>query len=63
MKFQKYLIFNLWVCVTDSPRCVVASSECEYEDQQLPGLLPGGGARAVVERHVVGGGAGVGASL
>ena len=21
MKFQKYLIFNLWVCVTDSPRC------------------------------------------
>ena len=20
MKFQKYLIFNLWVCVTDSPR-------------------------------------------
>ena len=42
---------------------VVASSECEYEDQQVPGLLPGGGARAVVERHVVGGGAGVGASL
>ena len=23
MKFQKYLIFNLWVCVTDSPRCIV----------------------------------------
>ena len=22
MKFQKYLIFNLWVCVTDSPRCL-----------------------------------------
>ena len=56
---------------------VVASSECEYEEliphqtsvtclmtaQQLPGLLPGGGARAMVERHVVGGGAGVGASL
>ena len=26
MKFQKYLIFNLWVCVTDSPRCVGASN-------------------------------------
>ena len=23
MKFQKYLIFNLWVCVTDSPRCIM----------------------------------------
>ena len=35
----------------------------EMTAQQVPGLLPGGGARAVVERHVVGGGAGVGASL
>ena len=56
---------------------VVASFECEYEElnphqtsltclmtaQQVPGLLPGGGARAVVERHIVGGGAGVGAPL
>ena len=23
MKFQKYLILNLWVCVTDSPRCLL----------------------------------------
>ena len=22
MKFQKFLIFHLWVCVTDSPRCL-----------------------------------------
>ena len=21
MKFQKYMIFNIWVCVTDSPWC------------------------------------------
>ena len=21
MKFQKFPIFHLWVCVTDSPRC------------------------------------------
>ena len=26
MKFQKYLIFNLWVCVTDLPRCRVSGS-------------------------------------
>ena len=24
MKFQKYLIFNIWVCVTDSPWCLHA---------------------------------------
>ena len=23
MKFQKYLIFNIWVCVTDSPWCYI----------------------------------------
>ena len=34
MKFQKYLIFNLWVCVTDSPRWLQIALEKEKVEEE-----------------------------
>ena len=56
MKFQKYLIFNLWVCVTDSPRwmCQV-SIECVKPMEKWPGTRCLGHSILLVksDRHLV----------
>ena len=39
MKFQKFLIFHLWVCVTDSPHCDLSDAKCT-EIEIRPGDFP-----------------------
>ena len=35
MKFQKFLIFHLWVCVTDLPRWREEGGGGDYEDWEM----------------------------
>ena len=55
MKFQKFPIFHLWVCVTDSPRWDGNQRLCRHLLHEVPGVGAEGGGRALEALHALDG--------